>query len=214
MHRVADEVMSTTNTLIVCGGDNFCMMAADKRGVILLPDGSTAIDDSLQKIFKVNDSLLFGATGVFWPGEDICDPIKIYMNDRLTLASAYNRIASYFENNLFATMLMPRNYYLAGRDENNNFCIVRMWLNHEQKKVDRIIFAPTKDSNKMNFIAIPASLNKTDTIEKYNNLLNEVVGDSNTLPDLYLGCTKIIHSIADEDATNSVSKNVQFVSVW
>lgn len=56
--------------IAVCG-TNFCTFAADRRMVI--PDENTFLcaNDETDKIFKVNDRVLLGMTGIFWRWEHL-----------------------------------------------------------------------------------------------------------------------------------------------
>ena len=78
--RINDGVLQSMSVVIGICGTNFCTFWADGRRVVSDPETATGYrvdgDDHYQKIFKLNDRVLFGASGVFLMGEDLRDPVN------------------------------------------------------------------------------------------------------------------------------------------
>ncbi len=110
-----EDVRIMSAVIAVCG-TNFCTFAADRRMVI--PDKNTfrCANDETDKIFKVNDRVLLGMTGIFWRWEHLTDPLD-GCADLLSMSAAQVKdvVVAYLDRP--KTMpFQPRNYLIGGTE--------------------------------------------------------------------------------------------------
>ena len=182
------EKNSNTGVLIACCGLNFCMIAGNKRGK----------SEESEYIHKINDDVLYAWSGLSL-NEDALEPIKGYANDRLTLLRATELTEDYVYNHLATMMVAPRSYILAGRDEDGLFYIITVGVNKEERRVERKVLCPTDNKHIATLIVLPKSFDDPDTLKYYNKEVVQSATESETLPDLFLECVKIVRSVADSD---------------
>lgn len=203
----------TVSTIITCCGINFCMMAADKRKSFQSGDESIVLDDNTEKIFRVNNNILFGGSGVFWGNEKIYEPIKDRMNDRLTIVDAVKMTEDYMYNNLAFVRALKRYYFISGRDDDGIYYLVRVCLREKDKCVHTDSFVPMRKDQKAYMIALPKSMESDENATRFNQMLDKAVGGAESLPDLYLESAKIIRTVEKEDTSKSVDGGISFLSI-
>ncbi len=198
MDDKSNTYYSASIAVAICGMD-FCMLATDVK--------------TKQNIIKVNDNILFGGVGNFWNDEEIYEPIKHRMNDRLSIVDAVELTEKYMYDNLAYVMTMKRNYFITGRDNDGIFYLIRVSLNEEEKSVQVISYVPKDKKQLANMIALPNSLNDIAYVSKYNSMLNMICRDSEYIPDVYLGCAKIIKEAAKDDTSQSISDKLSLLTL-
>lgn len=194
-------------------GVNYCLLASDKRVTFRNNTDHIEVDDSFEKIFKVNDNVIFGGTGSFWGNEDVYEPIKSRMNDRLSIVDAVKMTEQFMYDNLVYVSLMKRNYFITGKDEDDIYYLVRVSLNEEERSVQTISYVPKDLKQNATMLVLPHSLGDIRQAKKYNKMLNDSVKIASVLPDIYLGCSKIILSVSNDDPSYIVGDKLSFLSI-
>lgn len=180
--------IKSPNVVIACSGVDFCMIAGDNY------------------TFKLNNNILFACAGPLPQSENPLDPVK-ECNAYTTLIEAIELTEDYMYNHLGSLMISPRSYILAGRDVDGIYYIISIGLNQEKHSINRKVLCPTNLNHRATLIALPKVFDEPDILKKYNQLLNDAAANSETLPDLYLGCAKIIRLVS------SGCEKIQFQSI-
>ena len=182
---------------------NFCLFAADTRRVTARGDSLVFDNDSTQKIFKINQNVLFGATGLFGASEALLDPLAMFPSpDMITVSNAQNATSDYTRHCL--SKLSVRNYLIGGKEDSGEFSIRYLHYNGENRNIDIQVFKPTPPYAYAFVCALPADLN-AESIQ-YQNLVGQLINRCTTIPTLVEGLAQIIRDISDRDS--SVGKEV------
>lgn len=208
---INSEVIRYMSTIIGVCGTNFCTLAADTRRVKPQDNGWTVVDDCTEKIFKINDSILFGAAGLFDYDEFLTAPFDGYRNkNTVTLEMACEAVLDYMEKYKFKiSKYSSRNYILAGKDCNNEFCIYEIHHNPITGKAETTLRKPQPpESNYAVTLALPFF----NDAQKYLGDVNNLVLNCGTHSALVNGLGKIIKSIANNDIT--VGTEIMTLSVF
>lgn len=194
---------------------NFCSFVADKRKV-LFPDNNTISksvfdNDNTDKIFQVNDRVLFGAAGIFYHNEAILDPLTGFRNmEDITLRLAIRATKEYIKRSCFPEGL-SRTYMIGGKDNRGRFCIYEIHLNWETGNID--VVERSSDSPEGNYgvsILVPNSLFSKKSF--YLDMVSGCITGSTTHGELMKKLSRIISSMADED--ESIGKDTMILDVF
>lgn len=182
---------------------NFCLFAADTRMVSERGDSLVFDNDSTEKIFKLNQNVLYGATGLFSASEKLLDPLAIFpAPDVVTISNAQNATLDYMRHHI--SKLSVRNYLIGGKEDSGEFSIRYLHYNKETRNIDIQVFKPTPSYAYAFVCALPASLNAESM--QYQNLVGQLINRCTSITTLVEGLAQIIRDISDKDV--SVGKEV------
>lgn len=210
---IDDGVIQYMSTIIGVCGTNFCTLCADSRKVAYHSSGVEVVNDSTQKIFKLNDRVLFGAMGVFASYESFLDPFNVYPDKSvITVRMAYKAVIDYLNRNINSICgCMFRNYFVGGKDNKGRFCIYEIHLNTETKEIETTLRLPSPPTYNFSVsCGLPFSLQAQR--QKLIDSVGNVVASCATHAEMLSGIKNIIGRIAEEDIT--VGGEVQAVSVF
>lgn len=210
---IDDGVIQYMSTVIGVCGTNFCTFCADSRRVAYKSNGIEVVDNSTQKIFKLNDRVLFGAMGIFASFENYLDPFNVYPDKSvITVRMAYKAVIDYLNRNMNTICgCMFRNYFVGGKDNKGNFCIYEIHLNTETKEIETTLRMPKPPI--YNFLVscgVPFSLQAQK--QNFLDMVGNAVTSSTTHADMLNGIRNIIDDISGRDIT--VGGKMQTVSVF
>ena len=206
---IGNEVKHMSAIIAICG-NNFCSLVADKRKTTYCESGPYVEDDNFDKIFKINDRVLFGATGIMWE-KDILEPLKSYPDkNTITLRQAHKVTLEYLEKNFVEKQLKtPRNYIVAGKDNKGIFTIYKLHYNIFECKVETEIYSASNGIFGMAFAA-PEGFSP-ENIAKTINKIELAVQNSTTHEELVLYLAEIIKQISDVNPF--VGKNISVLTI-
>lgn len=213
MYTISDGVINYMSAVIGVCGTNFCTLCSDSRKVANGKNKWEVASDSMQKIFKLNDRVLVGATGIFDAEESLLAPFEEY-NDvsAMTLRVAYKAVIAYIEQKKSRMLdIAARNYLVGGKDNMGQFCIYEINYNPVGKHTTTVLRKP--DPPQFNFAvscSLPYSL--TDDTQECIEAVAYVLNRSRTHGEMVSGVGNIIRKIAEMDET--VGGEVQSVSVF
>lgn len=203
------ELKSMSAIIGVCG-TNFCSFIADGRMVRNSKDGVTPVSDNIQKIFKINDRVLFGATGWFEQHEEITSPLDVYPNKSvITLRMAYKAVLEYIEQHKYA-MPQTRNYLVGGKDNKGQFCIYEVHVNFETFKAETALRAPVPpEYNFAISCALPPKL--ASRVDEFTSMVGSCIRSCSYHQDMLQKVAGVIRKISEMDDT--VGTNIMTLSV-
>lgn len=210
---IDDGAIQSMSTIIGVCGTNFCTLCADSRKVAYTSSGVEVVNDSTQKIFKLNDRVLFGAMGIFASYESFLDPFNVYPDKSvITVRMAYKAVVDYINRNKNSICgCMFRNYFVGGKDNKGRFCIYEIHLNTETKEIETTLRIPEPPTYNFSVsCGLPFSLQPQK--QEFVDLIGNTVTSSTTHAEMLNGLKKIIDRISEVDIT--VGGEVQSVSVF
>ncbi len=188
--------------IAICGKD-FCTFVADLRLVSIDENGNTKFNnDNTEKIFKLNNQLVYGATGVFNNSETFFSPLKLFKDySYLTVNSVCCAVKEYMFSNL--TMLKrnkARTYLIGGKDNNGKFTLRVIKYDAPLNKIIEEDYTPPE-----NGVAFCLSLPTQAKLyeEQYKLMVEKAIVDSSKDIDLVKNTASIIREIAHVDSTVS-----------
>lgn len=142
MSNLQRKEMAYVSAIIGIAGTNFCTFVADQRLVSFHGNDIRVLRDDFPKIFKINDRVLFGATGLLNPHEDILEPLKCYaQRDPLSVKMVYRAAVDYMKKNK-SSLPGIRNYLIGGKDKEGHFVIYEVHWNPKIQKAETTIREP------------------------------------------------------------------------
>ena len=135
---IGNEVLLHMSAVIGVCGINFCTFWADGR-MVSNSDGVVGVtSDHVQKIFKLNNHVLFGAAGWFDHGENIESAIlDINDIDHASVNTVRNAVVSYMKaHSGILSKVKVRNYLIGGKMHDGRFIIYEVYWNNECKKIE------------------------------------------------------------------------------
>ena len=214
MYTISDGVINYMSAVIGVCGTNFCTLCSDSRKVVNKGGKFVVDSDTTQKVFKINDRVLLGATGLFDIGELSYAPLKVYQDPSvITLRMAYKAVLDYIERHKRSHMMLgrARNYLVAGKDNHGQFCIYEVHFNPMTEKTETVLRKPKPPQ--FNFAvscSLPFSL--TDDTQECIDAVAYVLNHSRTHGEMVSGVGNIICKISETDET--VGGEIQSVSVF
>lgn len=110
-------------TLIGVCSKHGVILCGDSRMVTFIDDSVANIDDC-RKIFKVNDRLIYGVSGMFPVDAKLVDPLVGKNCERLSLNAAMKAVEDYLLEQKAISEIHECSYVLAGEDRGGRPCIV------------------------------------------------------------------------------------------
>lgn len=201
--RINDGVLQSMSVVIGICGTNFCTFWADGRRVVSDPETATGYrvdgDDHYQKIFKLNDRVLFGATGVFLMSEDLCDPVNTIAD--LSNASAKmvkNAVVDYLKTKHDPELI--RNYLVGGKERNGAFVIYEIAWDTAQRKA-LVVERRLKQSRGGYAISMSLPIGEKQLAQKALSAAQAMVQQASDHEDLKHKMASVIYSISRFDDT-------------
>lgn len=194
----------------ICG-INFCSFVADRRLTTTYEGRTKIVSDDFHKIFKINDHVLFGATGLFERIEAIVEPLGSFRKwGNLTVQDAYEAAVLYAEKHLY-TMPMARNYLVGGKDDAGRFCMREIHINFDKGIVETHDRTPHPPSSNFGIsCCLPLRLN--GAIDDYVDTIDRCVTSSSRHTEMLQKVSGVIAQIADQDMT--VGKQIEALTVY
>lgn len=202
---VNDGVLNCMSVIIGICGVNFCTFWADMRQVSYLPDGTFDIaNDHTQKIFKLNDRVLFGAAGKFRGAEDISAPTLAIPNlERASVKIVKTAVVDYLkkQNKLYGNLTV-RNYLVGGKQNNGTFIIYNVHWNSDTQKVEVSEYAPHPPASTF---ALSMALPNGDPhyMSMYESAASDCIRLSTTDRQLDTNISDLIRKISETDRSVS-----------
>lgn len=208
---LAEGLKSVSMIIAVCG-TNFCSFVADKRLVRWDKVHDPQVDsDNFHKIIKINDRVIFGMTGLFYPGEIITSPLDVYPNkETITLRQAAKATVDYFESAV-SDISENRFYFIGGKDNKGTFGIYQIFFDRVSGKIVSNYLTP--DPPKNNFamgVAFPPSYRSRGEIRQIQ--IASEIQHATRHDELLNNLGEIIKDVSREDFT--VGKNIEYLSVF
>lgn len=201
--RINDGVLQSMSVVIGICGTNFCTFWADGRRVVSDPETATGYrvdgDDHYQKIFKLNDRVLFGASGVFLMGEDLRDPVNTIAD--LSNASAKmvkNAVVDYLKTKHDPELI--RNYLVGGKERNGAFVIYEIAWDTAQRKA-LVVERRLKQSRGGYTISMSLPIGEKQLAQKALSAAQAMVQQASDHEDLKHKMASVIYSISRFDDT-------------
>lgn len=193
----------------ICGA-NFCSLLGDTRRTTNKNNTIYAFhDDQTQKVFKLNDRLLYSLTGQIRNTETLLTPLSSIEDlSKATLDDVYNAVLADFEDKKY-TMPYSRNYVIGGRDLLGKFTMIYIHCNFETFKPEIQVYKPN-DGQFAVVCALPPRLH--DEVDNYIGMVGKAISGCRTHQEMLGKAATVIGKIADIDDT--VNHNVQVVSVF
>lgn len=173
-------------------------MISDGRKIEPMPDLLNPIlDESFPKVFKVNNRVVFGGTGMFSMKKRILDLLNVYpVKNIITPKMTYNASVDYLENQKF-DLYVPRNYIIGGKDSKGKFSICEVRFDPMNHEVSTTIREP--DSEFVISCALPARLEEMEG--KILQVIGEFIQASKTHKQMLDYITKFIRGLYKFDDT-------------
>ena len=96
MYCISNRTWYFMSAVIGVCGLNFCSFIGDRRRVTNGEKTWELIDDNTQKVFKLNNNVLFGMTGLYYTRDNILDPISSIQNlKKASVKSVVDAVISY-----------------------------------------------------------------------------------------------------------------------
>ena len=208
---IDDGELNRMSAIIGICGENFCSFIADTRLIANFAEDHKTISDTTQKIFKINECVLFGMTGLFRAGEKVLAPFDIYQDHSvITLRMAYKAVIDYIEKNKYE-MLPPRNYLIGGKDNKGKFCIYEAQVNFNTYEAEAILRIPEPPTTNYGIsCSLPPKL--CSRSDEFVGMVGNCVTSSNTHGEMIEKVSGVIGKIAELDDT--VGGNVSALSVF
>ena len=196
--------------MAVCGM-NYCMMAGDRRRVTPDEDNIVPEDESFQKVFKINDHLLFGATGWFYRAEELLDPLAGVDLSTVSIETAVAFVENYMTDNIKRIInLQNRNYILAGREFDGQYCIVSVRYNPNKCSVDEVVYRPDGVAGNIAYtLALPPSM--VPVAKEYSDVFGTAIRACKSNDDLSKLMSNCIREVAKHDDTVNSDVDVYMV---
>ena len=192
------------SAIIAACGVKFCAFIADLRVVTFDEnDNPTFANDHMQKIFKLNDNVLFGATGRFNGGETIFSPLSRFSNfEGLTITAVCTAVKEYMTENMeILKRNKARTYLIGGKDSRGNYTLRVIRYDESNNKIVYDDYTPVSAVSTSYALALPSKAQLQEP--KYTLMLEDVIRNATTIQNVVDGAKAIIQEIAKVDSTVS-----------
>lgn len=207
---IEDGAWSRVSAIIGVCSNNFCAFLADNRRVSYVKDGIRFEDDDTQKIFRLNDSILYGMTGVYAADETISDAIQAIKNVKhATIDDIRDTVLDYLKERKYS-IPPSRNYLIGGKMPNSSFRIYEIHMNFETFSPEVSVRAPLASaltSGKVTFgISCLLPEKARERKDYFLGRVEQAITSSTTLNEMLRKAAGVIGDIAKID--DSVGSNV------
>lgn len=128
---IEDGDIKIMSAIIGICGTNFCSFIANKRMVtnkFHSPNQMVVENEDFQKIFKINENMLFGCTGYFNKYESLFDPLRLIGLNTVNLESIRNACVTYLER--YQSTVQNRTYLIGEKKEKNWNDLLKMVMKY------------------------------------------------------------------------------------
>ena len=191
------------SAIIAVCGKTFCAFVADLRLVSIDENGDIRFNnDNTEKIFKLNNQLVYGATGIFNSNETFFTPLDFFEDyTYLTVNPICAAINEYMFSNL--SMLKrnkARTYLIGGKDNNGEFTLHAIKYDATTNTIINEDYTPSEDG--ITFcLSLPSQAILYE--ENYKSMVKKAIINSSTDLDLVKNTSSVIKEIAKMDSTVS-----------
>lgn len=133
--------------IAICSCD-YCAFIADLRMVNINSNSTITVNsNNIHKIFKLNNKLIFGATGKFENNENILSPLKMYPTyDYLSFEMLDNAIHEYTITSISKIRSCGnRRYIFGGVTSDDEFCVKMYSYNAQTGRFCEDVLKPTSN---------------------------------------------------------------------
>lgn len=209
---IGDGVIFNMSTIISVCNRNYCILLADQRKCMTEGGVWAPFDEHYQKIYKLNQNILFGATGMFSSRETIMSPFESVGDlNCLSIDECVQLLADYMiSSDTYREVEIPRNYILGYRNPTTGFGICEIKRNPITWEVEINRRIPPSDSN--DFITscfLPKILPQEREI--IQSKIQDALIKNNDINDAIYDLIRIIGYIATKSIT--VNNNVTVLSL-
>ena len=198
------------SAIIAICGMNYCAFVADSRITLYDKNNTpTGVVDNAEKIFKINNNVLYGATGMFDWGETLFSPLEIFANSNgLTVNAVYSAVKEYMFGNLEVLKRnQKRTYLIGGKNSSGKFLLRVLKYDAVNNKILQEDYSP--EDGVSICLALPSQAELQE--ERFREMAMQAVMDSRTDRDLVDNTARVIREIAHVDPTVSEKAMVLFV---
>lgn len=201
--RTNGGVLQSMSVVVGVCGTNFCTFWADGRRVVNDSETATGYrvdgDDHYQKIFMLNDRVLFGASGVFLMGEDLRDPVNTIADlSNASVKIVKNAVVNYLKTKHDPELI--RNYLVGGKERDGAFVIYEITWDIVQRKA-RVVERRLKQSQGGYAISMSLPIGEKQLAQKALSATQAMVQQASDHEDLKHKITSVIYSISRLDDT-------------
>lgn len=201
--RTNGGVLQSMSVVIGICGTNFCTFWADGRRVVSDPETATGYrvdgDDHYRKIFKLNDRVLFGASGVFLMGADLRDPVNTIADlSNASVKIVKNAVVNYLKTKHDPELI--RNYLVGGKERDGAFVIYEITWDIVQRKA-RVVERRLKQSQGGYAISMSLPIGEKQLAQKALSATQAMVQQASDHEDLKHKMASVIYSISRFDDT-------------
>ena len=198
------ELIYMSAIIGICG-ENYCLFVADRRRVGFNEDGTLyVLNDSTSKIFRANDRLLFGCTGIYEESERTNSLLRFADNMReLRVEDGTDLAAKYIDAKKKDNFpIGMRTYIFGGKNRDGQFCMITNKYNPSDRTLERTEFnPPLAGGNVATVILLPHDIRKCESY--YNDLLEEKLKACASIDAVKSAARNVIREIAEDSDTVS-----------
>lgn len=178
----------------VCGRD-FCTLFSDNWNVLSDDSGRTVHTASAKKVFRINDQLILGTTGVFDTDEDICGPVRILENsESLRLTDAGAALIQFMDQDHVRLQACEhRNYLLGGINLHGQLCMWHLHFNAKLGYTEISTCQPDSSHRYATLLSLPFS--RPDQQQYWINRVHYATLNCSTQDELVSPVTRIIQDL-------------------
>ncbi len=187
----------------VCGVE-FCAFIADMRVVTIDEnDNEKFANDNTQKIFKLNDNVLFGATGRFNRSEDFFSPLKCFSTfNGLTITAVCTAVKEYMSGNMgILKRNKARTYLIGGKGSSGTYTLRVIKYDATNNKIVDEDYTPPSAVTTSYALALPTQAKLQEP--RFTLMMGEVIRNATTVQEVADGAKLVIREIAKVDSTVS-----------
>ena len=203
------------SAIIAICGSNFCSFIADTRRVVSSGDRFVFADDSTQKIFKLNDHVLYGMTGLYDVHSSVLDAVSAMQDLSCACVDEVKEcVLHYIEAHQHG--IIKRNYLVGGKMPDGTFRVYEIRFDPKTKRADVEVRAPLSNVLANGKSTFGISLCLPDKAAGHKNFYMSKVEDailsSHTHSEMLQKAAGVIGLISKVD--DSVGQNVMALSVF
>jgi len=130
-----DNVLYTNFIIGFCNSRE-AMLFTDSRSIMKVENGYL-VDDNCKKLFRINNRLIFAASGKFYKDEKFEEPFKDSFYSGMNIDSACELIQEYLLGmKALGKIMMERTYVMCGFDNKDNICISYIRYNEDTDEIE------------------------------------------------------------------------------
>ena len=210
MITISEKVVNYMSAIVAVCGTNFCSFVADTRKTVNSGNGWAVENDHTDKIFKLNDHILFGATGIYQKKETILSALKCIDSAKATINDVITACLQHLEFIRFDPLVV-RNYLVGGKMPDGKFSIYEISLNPATRNVELSARTPIPPASNfaISYCFPPKIANRKND---YVSFIERAIMTSRSHKEMLSKIAEIIGSISSVD--NTVGQNISALSIF